>query len=319
VLDFGLAKFRPPFSTSVESTRTLAQTDAGTVLGTVAYMSPEQARGQAVDARTDLWSLAVVLFEMVAGRPPFVGPSGSDVVAAILDREPTPLVLFDGANAGQLHRVINKALRKDRDERYQTAKDLLLDLKALRASLEAPTASTHPAVRAEKPSSVGNRVLIGVVGLVLVAGAAAAWVYSKRLPETSAAAAPTSIRQITRDAGLNFTPAITRDGRLIAYASDRLGDQLDLWVQQVVGGDPIQITRDDANDYQPTFSPDGATLAFRSDRKGGGIYLVSALGGPETFLAPKGLDPRFSPDGNTIAYWVGIEGSGDRESPESDW
>ena len=180
VLDFGLAKFRAPFSSDIESTRTVAQTDAGTVVGTVAYMSPEQARAQAVDARTDLWSLAVVLFEMVAGRPPFAGPSGSDVVAAILDREPMPLVAADARTPPELQRIISKALRKSREERYQTAKDLLLDLKALRASFETPSGPRPPGLESGKWRSLTKRVAIATVLAVVVGGSAAAWLYRKR-------------------------------------------------------------------------------------------------------------------------------------------
>ena len=108
------------------------RTDAGIVVGTVAYMSPEQARGQEVDARTDIWSLGVMLYEMVAGRSPFAGPSSSDVLAAILDREPAPLARFEPDVPSELQRIVSKALRKDREQRYQVMKDLLLDLQALR-------------------------------------------------------------------------------------------------------------------------------------------------------------------------------------------
>ena len=108
------------------------RTDAGTVVGTVDYMSPEQARGQPVDARTDVWSLGVLLYELVAGRRPFAGQSSSEVLAGILEHEPAPLARFDPDAPSELQRIVGKALRKDREQRYQVMKDLLLDLQALR-------------------------------------------------------------------------------------------------------------------------------------------------------------------------------------------
>jgi len=133
VLDFGLAKLAlsGPEMAAGQSIQTMLRTDAGTVVGTVAYMSPEQARGQDVDLRTDVWSLGVVLYEMVAGRSPFAAQSSSDVLVAILDREPAPLARFDPETSPELQRIVTKALRKERGQRYQTVQDLLLDLQAL--------------------------------------------------------------------------------------------------------------------------------------------------------------------------------------------
>ena len=138
VLDFGLAKLDPlGAARPAEPTKTLVETQAGTVMGTVVYMSPEQARGQHVDARTDIWSLGVVLYEMVAGRVPFEGPSSTDILAAILDREPDALARFEPHVPAELHRIVTKALRKDRAHRYQTMQDLVLDLEALIDDLKA--------------------------------------------------------------------------------------------------------------------------------------------------------------------------------------
>ena len=144
VLDFGLAKLVASSPSDVApATRTMVHTDAGTVLGTVAYMSPEQVRGREVDQRTDIWSLGVMLYEMVAGRCPFAGESRSDVIAAILDREPAPMARFDADVPSELQRIVGKALRKDRDERYQGMRDLLLDLQALREDLAGEARSSH--------------------------------------------------------------------------------------------------------------------------------------------------------------------------------
>ena len=113
------------------------------------------------------------------------------------------------------------------------------------------------------------------------------------------------LTRLTSDSGLTTDAVISPDGKLIAYASDRGGDNLDIWVRQVSGGDPIQLTRDPADDHQPSFSPDGGQIVFRSERDGGGIYIISALGGEDRPLTSKGRNPRFSPAGDWIAFWVG--------------
>jgi eukaryotic-like serine/threonine-protein kinase len=141
VLDFGLAKLTEDStdrssSDGEASTRVLVQTDAGVVMGTSHYMSPEQARGKPVDARSDIWSLGVVLYEMVAGRIPFEGETSTDVIVAITQKEAPPLARFASNVPAELDWIITKALRKDRDERYQTIKELLTDLRRLKQKLE---------------------------------------------------------------------------------------------------------------------------------------------------------------------------------------
>src|SRR6266542_5635307 len=140
VLDFGLVKLTEDSdrSTSDEeaSTRVLVQTDAGVVMGTSHYMSPEQARGKPVDARSDIWSLGVVMYEMVAGRIPFEGETSTDVIVAITQKEAPPLARFAPDVPAELDWIISKALRKDRDERYQTIKELLTDLRRVKQKIE---------------------------------------------------------------------------------------------------------------------------------------------------------------------------------------
>ncbi len=138
VLDFGLAKLaeRPPTTGSEAATRVLVRTHPGLVMGTVSYMSPEQARGLAVDTRTDIWSLSVMLYEMITGHVPFKGETASDVISLILQKKPPLLAHYAPQTPPELEHIIAKALHKDREERYQTIKDLLLDLKSLRQRLE---------------------------------------------------------------------------------------------------------------------------------------------------------------------------------------
>ena len=124
-----------------------ATSESGALIGTLDYMAPEQARGRAVDARADIWSLGIVLFEMVAGRPPFTATSRSDLLVAILDREPATLTSFDPRTPIELQRIVTKALRKDPEQRYQVMRDLLLDLEALRDEV----------LTAERPSDPDHR------------------------------------------------------------------------------------------------------------------------------------------------------------------
>jgi serine/threonine protein kinase len=164
VLDFGLAKLTAHESADVDTearTKTILRTDPGTVIGTATYMSPEQARGIPVDTRTDIFSMGVVLYEMVAGCLPFAGSTSSEVLAAILnEKEPQPLARYSREVPAEVERVVSKALRKNRDERYQTIKDLLLDLKSLKQELELAAKlerSTQPELRdaggAAKPTN----------------------------------------------------------------------------------------------------------------------------------------------------------------------
>src|SRR5437868_4925968 len=143
VLDFGLAKLMErPAADQADTeavTRALVQTDAGMVLGTSQYMSPEQARGKPVDARTDIWSLGVVLYEMATGRAPFSGETKTDVIVAIAKSDPLPLARFAPNAPPELEWIVLKALRKDVDERYQTIKEFESDLKKLKQRIEFQT------------------------------------------------------------------------------------------------------------------------------------------------------------------------------------
>jgi len=162
VLDFGLAKLTEHRSGDSEAT-TMVNTDDGVVMGTVAYMSPEQARGVAVDARTDIWSLGVVLYEMVAGCAPFAAATPTDAIISIAEREPAPLARHVAEVPLQLERIVKKALAKDREERYQTVKDLALDLKNLRRELDIESElerTVPPELRGGVSQTSGRRVAV---------------------------------------------------------------------------------------------------------------------------------------------------------------
>lgn len=170
LLDFGLAKLTEPRALDKDAA-TLVNTATGVVLGTLNYMSPEQARGLEVDARTDLWSIGAVLYEMVTGRKPFVGATMSDVIAALLEHEPPPLTGYSPEVPSRLEAIISKALAKNADNRYQTAKDLLVDLKNLKQELDRQKAGREvlPAKPA-RASLLSRRVLAGLGVFLLAAG-----------------------------------------------------------------------------------------------------------------------------------------------------
>lgn len=165
VLDFGLAKLTEPKDSLTDldaATKAMVHTGEGTVMGTAFYMSPEQAKGTKVDERTDLWSLGAVLYEMVSGRMPFVGETATETISLILQKEPVPLTHYSREVPAELERIVNKALTKNCEERYQSAKDLLIDLRNLRRKLEFDAEidrTTPPELRAAQLTRSTTEVL----------------------------------------------------------------------------------------------------------------------------------------------------------------
>jgi eukaryotic-like serine/threonine-protein kinase len=276
VLDFGLAKLAEPADEVAPTTVVHPGTEPGVVVGTIAYMAPEQARGEPIDARSDLFSLGAVLFEMATGRRPFARRFDWTPPAA-QDIEPG------------LRALVLRLLQPDPARRYQTAGDLISDLERLEHKHVEPVASSL------------RWMWIGAATLTVIASIMIAWMLAGRKRTLQAV----ELTRVTSDAGFTAFPALSRDGRLLVYASDRGGGPLNLWVQQIGPGDPVRITNSVVNDSEPSFSPDATFVVFRSELDGGGVYTVPALGGTPRRIAPQGRRPRFSPDGQWIAYWVG--------------
>ncbi len=279
ILDFGLAKidWRLKGAEGVGSSQlpTTASgqdlTSPGTTLGTVAYMSPEQALGQEVDRRSDLFSFGVVLYEMATGQLPFQGGTSMTVFNAILNKAPTPPGRVNLDLPPELGQVINKALEKDRKLRYQFAAELRADLDRLRRdsdkAITAIEEGARPAARWRLAMGAGV-VLLGLLAGILL--------LRRGSPESGQA---WIVRPVTSFLGLEWLPSLSPDGSFIAYAHNAKGS-MEIFVMPAAGGDPVQITQTPFDETLPRWSPDGQYLAFLADQGAGSdIYLVPPLGG----------------------------------------
>jgi hypothetical protein len=299
VLDFGLAKLAEPADPANEETRTMwgeaPPTEKGTILGTVFYMSPEQAEGKAVDSRSDIFSYGSLLYEMATGRRAFQRESKMSTLSAILREEPKPA---GEAIPRDLEKIIARCLRKDVARRFQHIDDVKIALEELKEESESGQLPMPGAAEMRRRRVPGWAIAVAaVVGIV-----AAVFYYRER---QATPVAKSRMVRLTSDSGLSFHPALSPDGSLLAFASDRSGEgNLDIWVKQIAGGEPIRLTHDPANHSEPAFSPDGASIVFRWEQQGGGLYVMPALGGDARKIADGGHNPRFSPDGKWVVYWT---------------
>jgi eukaryotic-like serine/threonine-protein kinase len=315
VLDFGIAKltesvdFKPideRVGTETAPGGADLQTQEGTVLGTAAYMAPEQAEGKAADTRSDVFSFGAVLYEMITGRRAFTGETRMSLLAAILTKEPQPPSHQVPGVSRDLEKLIVRCLRKDPARRWQSMADLKVALEDLQ---EESDSSTGALVGVPLPTRRRIELLAALAIIVIGALLAGAWWWTTRT-QPPVDPAP-FLTRLTSDVGWTDYPAVSLDGKMLAYASDRSGEgNLDIWVQHLPDGPPLRLTRHAADDVEPAFSADGSRIAFRSSRLGGGIYVISTFGSEERLLAARGFSPRFSPDGNWIAYGVAEQGGG---------
>jgi Tol biopolymer transport system component/tRNA A-37 threonylcarbamoyl transferase component Bud32 len=271
LLDFGLATQSAavsPGGSSEETatdTVTLAGTAKGVIVGTVAYMSPEQAQGKDLDARSDLFSFGIMLFEMLTGKRPFSGDNQVSMLAAILREEPKAVSTLVVAPR-ELDRLIGRCLRKSAERRFQTASDLRVSLEEL-----AEEASSGQLAAASLPPT--RSVYRWVAAAAAIAILAPALYFTRR----QITSAPHPLRQLTFESGMALMPALSPDGKLLVYASDRAGEgALDLWIRQTSGGDPHRLTSAIGVVSNPQFSPDGARVLFLS---GSSIFEIPTLGG----------------------------------------
>ena len=291
VLDFGLSK-QPAFGASGEG---VPATTPGILLGTVGYMSPEQARGAAVDFRSDQFSLGCVLYEMLAGRPPFQRDSAPQTLAAVLSDEPPSLSDVASRVPLPVVWVVERCLAREPADRYSSTRDLVRDLELALGRLSAKPRVRLPGSRFLVPVAAGT-------ALVLAGATAGYWL---RPP------APQSVpvvRYLTYS-GRDTSPAAAPDGRAVAFSSTRDGRRR-IWLKQLATGSEVPLTEGD--DDHPRFSPDGSIVLFtRREGTRVSLYRVPSVGGEARRLVEDALYGDFSPDGRRLAFvrqFVGEKG-----------
>jgi serine/threonine protein kinase len=282
LLDFGLAKLTEAPIDSEATTATVQQgpqTEEGAIVGTVAYMSPEQAEGRKIDARSDIFSFGSLLYEMVTGRRAFEGPSKLSTLTAILHKEPQPLADLTPNLPSELEKIISRCLRKDPDRRAQNIVDIKLALEELKedslsGKLSTPSVSVEPA---GAPPPRRRPVVLAGVAAWLLAGAAFLW-----WKHTPSVPAGTDWVQITNFSDSVSQPALSPDGRMLAFIrgpSTFVGPG-QVYVKLLPSGEPVQLTHDDMHKMSPAFSPDGSRIAYTATKSGTWeTWVVSALGG----------------------------------------
>ena len=305
ILDFGLAKLNREilgsFASEIETT---AATQEGTLVGTLGYMSPEQAEGKSIDHRSDIFALGVVFYELLTGGLPFRGDSPAGVVSSILKDRPRPLSDVKVDVPRDLARIVKRCLEKDPTRRFQSALDLRNELEDCKEDLvsadgQSPTADVHRGRGVSSAAGFAGMFVAAALGFVL-----GGLVHDNRGSSLPRLARP---RQITAAVGVEAYPTWSPDSSRIAYTALAGGDNWDIWVSQVSGGPPVNLTADhDGADMHPSWSTDGAQIAFSSSREGGGCFVMPALGGRARkvtkFAAPAERGhPAWSSDGRQLA------------------
>jgi serine/threonine protein kinase len=312
VLDFGLAKLQ-------ENTagQPGLSTETGLVFGTPRYMSPEQARGQKVDGRSDIFSLGIVLYETLSGSYPFPGDTSADVIASLLQKDPVPISQFLADTPEALESITSRALEKKPEDRYQTVQEFLSDVRRLKQRLDfeeelersgASTRARDASRRFASGETSGpwwrsNAVRAGVAVAVLAIVAAGLLLFLKPrgTPEQDGPLKDIAVTQLTDQPGPEYFPSLSPDGKSLIYVSGGSGNR-DVYLQRIGGRNALNLTKDNpTDDTQPVFSPDAERIAFRSERDGGGIYLMRATGESVTRLTDFGYNPAWSPRGDAIA------------------
>jgi eukaryotic-like serine/threonine-protein kinase len=296
VLDFGLAKVgRPADAVSALPTAAVEEllTSPGAAVGTVAYMSPEQVRGEDLDPRTDLFSLGVVLYEMATGLLPFRGVTSGVIFEAILNREPPSPVRLNPDLPPALEQIINRAMEKDRNLRYQHASDLHADLQRLRRDISSGTRRSSAtktelelAVKADKPKFSRRYAYLAGAAIfaLLLAIAAGLLILRSYSPPLSAGR---DWQQLTFFTDSVVYPALSPDGRMLAYirGNDPFIGAGQIYVQFLPDGQPVQLTHDSTQKLSPEFSPDGSLIAY-SIVEPWDTWTVPVLGGEPHILLP---------------------------------
>jgi Tol biopolymer transport system component len=302
ILDFGLAKLKQEFvAAGASELPTQSATGEGRILGTVAYMSPEQAEGKTVDHRSDIFSIGTILYEMATGERPFKGDSTASIISSILKDTPRPATAVNPALPQMLGRIIRRCLVKDTEHRYQIAKDLRNELEEMKQEVDSGDVSERAASVAPSPGKKWTLVAAFVAVAVVTAIATYLLTHLSR-EEAGDVPIEGTFTRLTSRAGQELFPSLSLDGDFVVYASAVSGNW-DIYLQRVGGENAMNLTEDSTDeDTHPAFSPDGKQIAFRSERDGGGIFVMGATGESVRRLTDFGCSPSWSPDGSEIAY-----------------
>jgi Tol biopolymer transport system component len=315
VLDFGLAKLRgePALLADAAQNPTMsAGTAPGLVAGTVGYMSPEQAQGRPVDHRSDIFSFGCILYEASAGARAFSGSSAVETLHQIIHAEPPPIASRRPGTPLELQRIVQKCLQKDPDERYQSMKELAIDLRGLRRQLESGSATA--AMAAPARSGPGRRVLVPALAIGVLATAVAAAILWQRPRGSDALPAAVTMDRLT-GSGNVIDAALSFDGKYLAYVESAGGQQA-LWVRQTTGTQPLQLVAPgNVGFWGIAFSRDATSVYYPIKSAAnplGTLYSVPLLGGqPRQLLTGIDSGVTFSPDGSRIAFErIAPDGSG---------
>ena len=316
LLDFGLAKLRPSLGPTLDNWTGIlgheALTDTGVVVGTLAYMSPEQALGKGMDLRTDLFSLGAILYEALTGRAAFTGTTPAAIFDEILHKTATDPAEINPKIPAELRFVINKLLEKDRDLRYGSATELRADLKRTQRASE----SSHVLARADEGRTAKRRRnALAVVGMLALV--AAGYIFlTNRVGEPRFSELGATVSRLTSQSGQELYPSLSPDGRSFVYTMETSPGNLDVYRQRVGGESVINLTVDTKEtDMQPGFSPDGEFIAFRSNRDGGGIFVMGATGESVRRLTDFGFNPAWSPTGDEILFATELVDTDPRTRP----
>ncbi len=302
ILDFGLAKLNPQ-ADSIHVSLT-NYTQKGTIIGTLAYMSPEQISDEKVDHRTDLWSLGVVLYEMLAGKNPFKGENRQATMNAILTLDPPPISEFNSSVPAELDAILSKALEKDADVSYQTASDFRADLKRVRREIDSsPSLRTTGGARKNAAKTRKNYLFFAAaIALILTGFGIRFFLKTNDAKKSAEAGEWTRAQQIqlTNFAAIKSHPSLSPDGKSFIYTNETVKDT-DIFLQRIGGGKPNNLTADSPNENRmAAYSPDGKLIAFRSERNPSGIYLMEETGENVRRVSDFGFHPSWSPDGKQI-------------------
>lgn len=306
ILDFGLAKLREddPHAGIVTSLPTKHLTGDGRVLGTVAYMSPEQAEGKPVDHRSDIFSLGIVLYEMATGERPFKGDTNVSVLSSIIKDTPPSVTALNRSLPRELGRIIRHALVKNPSQRFQTAADLRNELEELKQDLASGELAASPVAGLRHTESSSRRWLgasATALGLLAIVGGTV-WFRSRETQVQPAGPIEIAVRQLTSASGTERFPSLSADGKWVVYTGDGAGND-DIYLQSVGGQGAINLTQDSPDDdSQAVFSPDGESIVFRSERQGGGIFMMGRTGESVRRITDTGFNPAWSPDGTELVF-----------------